>query len=245
MNPMSIPRWILTQVLFLTLAVSCAGPAAAPATPPIPSSVSPAPATDSRVSVESPPLIDGTLSPGEWDGARVETLSDGSELLLLGNRGALYLAVRGNTPEMIAGNVFLDRDGEIAILHSSAALGTAIYAQKGESWVRTQDFDWRCRATDDSPAAVEEREEFFEVERWLAANALRGTPNELEYRIEADTPELRLAVNLVRSSDPQAKPVWPADLDDDTILPTPRGYPGQMHFDPERWMVVHLQDFEG
>jgi hypothetical protein len=245
MNRMSIPILIPALALSVLLAAGCAAPASAPAIPPATPSASPTPAADLNAPAESPPVIDGTLSPGEWDGARVETLSDGSELLLLTGEGDLYLAVRGNTPEMIAGNVFLDRGGEIAILHSSAALGTAIYAQQGESWTRTQDFEWRCRATDDGPAAVHERQGFFATERWLAANARRGTPNELEYRIEADSPDLRLAVNLVRSSDPQAKPVWPVDLDDDTILPTPGGFPMQMHFDPERWMVVHLLSFKG
>jgi len=48
----------------------------------------------------------------------------------------------------------------------------------------------------------------------------------------------------VRSSDPQTNPVWPADLDDDTVVPTTAGFPMQLHFDPERWMVVPLLSFK-
>jgi hypothetical protein len=66
------------------------------------------------------------MSTGEWDGAVVETFSDGSQLFLVHCDGYLYLAIRANTPEMIVGNVFVERGDEIAILHSSAALGTAL-----------------------------------------------------------------------------------------------------------------------
>jgi hypothetical protein len=87
-----------------------------------------------------PIAIDGTISPGEWDNAGVETFSDNSELLLMHSEGYLYLGIRANTPEMIAGNIFIDRGDEIAILHSSAALGTALYERGIDSWQQTQGF---------------------------------------------------------------------------------------------------------
>jgi hypothetical protein len=60
------------------------------------------------------------MSPGEWGHAGVETVSDGSELILMYGDGYWYLGIRTNTPEMISGNIFLDRSHEIAILLSSA-----------------------------------------------------------------------------------------------------------------------------
>ena len=239
MKPAILPRSIPAFLFILKLAAGCATPGSTTLTPftaPSPTE----PPSDFIVPPGGAPTLDGVLAPGEWDGARVETFSDGSQLLLLVNDGYLYLGLRGSKAELTAGNVFLDRDGEVAILHSSAALGTAIYSQGPESWERTQDFDWRCREIDQSPAAVAARQAFLEQERWVAANARMGTPNELEYMIEVDAPMVRLAVNLVRSSDPQTKPVWPPDLSDGTTLPTLGEYPAHLHFEPERWVTVGL-----
>ena len=130
------------------------------------------------------PVIDGTMSPGEWENAAVETFADGSALLLMCSGGYLYLGIQATMPGMIVGNVFVDRGDEVTILHSSAALGTALY-QKGEaSWQQTQGFVWRCRKTDDGEAAQAERDAFLKEEHWVASNSRMGSPNELEYQID-------------------------------------------------------------
>jgi formylglycine-generating enzyme required for sulfatase activity len=185
----------------------------------------------------SSPTLDGTLSPGEWNNATVETFADGSELLLMHAGGYLYLGIRANTTEMIVGNVFIQRGDEITIFHSSEALGTAIY-QKGEDhWHQVQDFTWQCRDASDSDIAQAERDAFLQQEGWVAANSRMGTPEELEYRIEIAEDALRLAVNFIRGSNPNEKIPWPAGLDDDCIKPTPGGLPPEMQFSPELWGV--------
>lgn len=207
----------------------------------------PSPTLQSNISVPqgTAPAIDGTMSPGEWDSAWVGTFSEGSELLLMYSEGDLYLGIRAKTPEMIVGNVFLDLGDEIAILHASAALGTALYQKGVDSWQRTQDFVWRCRATDNSELAQAERDAFLREEHWVAANARMGSPNELEYRIEAACDTLRLAVNFLRASDPNLKIPWPIDLDDDCIKPTPGGLPAQLLFSPDRWATIGMPYSEG
>jgi hypothetical protein len=180
------------------------------------------------------------MSPGEWDSAGVETFSDGSELFLMYSDGYLYLGIRANTPEMIVGNIFINRGDEIAILHSSAALGTALYQKGMGSWQQTQGFVWRCRKTDNSEVAQAERAAFLKEEHWMAANARMGSPNELEYQIEVTNETLRLAVNFIRASNPNVKIPWPNDLDDDCIKPTPGGMPAQLHFSPDRWATIGM-----
>lgn len=187
-----------------------------------------------------PLAIDGAISPGEWDNARVETFSDGSELLLMYDEGYLYLGVRANTPEMIGGNVFIDHGSEIAILHVSAALGTALYEKGMDSWQQTQGFVWRCRRTDSSEVAQAERDAFLGEEHWVAANSRMGSPNELEYQIEMSVENLRLAVSFIRASNPDVKTPWPKDLDDDCIKPTPGEMPDQLRFSPDRWATVAM-----
>jgi hypothetical protein len=186
----------------------------------------------------SPPTIDGTLAPGEWDKAHVETFADGSELLLMHDQGYLYLGIRSNTPEMIVGNIHLNQGDEIRILHTSAALGTAVYQRGAESWQQTQAFNWRCRRTDDSDAAQAERDAFLQDEGWVSVNSRGGTPNELEYKIQVAGKSIRLAANLLRSSAANDKVPWPSDLDDDCVKPTPRGLPEEMHFAPKRWVAI-------
>ncbi len=184
------------------------------------------------------PTIDGTISPGEWDDASIETFADGSELLLMHAGGYLYLGIRANTPGMIVGNVFINRGDEIVTLHSSAALGTAIYQKGEDNWRQIQNFTWQCRNTSDSESAQAERAEFLLEEGWVAANSRMGTPEELEYRIEMAEDTLRLAVNFIRASNPNEKIPWPADLDDDCIKPTPGGLPPEMQFSPELWGMI-------
>jgi len=201
------------------------------------------PTDQSMISVPqgTPLAIDGTLSPGEWDSSIVVTFSDGSELFLMYSEGYLYLGIRANTPEMIAGNIFIDRGEEIAILHSSAALGTALYEKGKDGWQRTHGFSWSCRRTDNSETAQAERDAFLMEEHWVAANSRMGAPNELEYKIETTNEILRLAVNFLRASDPSVKIPWPNDLDDDVIKPTPGGLPKQLHFSIDKWATIGIQ----
>ncbi|MBN2556486.1 MAG: hypothetical protein JXA97_11150 [Anaerolineales bacterium] len=195
------------------------------------------------VHAASPPVIDGTLSPGEWDRAHVEHFADGSELLLMHADGALYLGIRSVTEEMIVANVFLDLGEEIAILHTSAALGTARYAQSADAWHLMQDFDWCCRSTLETPAAQAARDAFLQSDGWTSVNTRVGAPNEVEFRIEipANT-TIRLAVNILRSSNPDEKVPWPAYLADACILPTPGGLPESLQFTPETWTPITLAE---
>jgi len=241
--------FITSTLLILSLSSGCRADYSSP-TPVSSDTSSPAPPTkaptpiagQTTVSVPrgKPPTIDGTISPGEWDNAVIETFSDGSELLLMHGEGYLYLGIRASTPEMIVGNIFIEQGDKITILHSSAALGTAIYQKEADRWQQTQEFVWRCRNTSDSEAAQAERAAFLQEEHWVAANSRMGTPNELEYQIEVTNVSLRTAVSFIRGSNPNAKIPWPNDLDDDCIKPTPGGMPAQYHFSPDKWATIDM-----
>jgi len=188
-----------------------------------------------------PHLIDGTISPGEWDNAMIESFSDGSELLLMYSEGYLYLGIRANASDMIVGNVFINHGDEIVILHASAALGTAIYQKETDQWQLTQNFDWCCRGTGDNEAAQDERNAFLQKEHWVGTNSRTGTPNELEFQIEMTSESLRMAVNYIKVSEPNVKISWPSDLDDACIKPTPGGLPEHLQFSPDKWVTINIQ----
>ncbi|MGD8462342.1 MAG: hypothetical protein PVI09_00615 [Anaerolineae bacterium] len=186
--------------------------------------------------------IDGTLEPEEWNAAYVKTFAEGSKLLLMRDATYLYLAIRATTDEMIAANVYTEEEGEVLIRHVSAALGTAWYRPGEGEWLRAQDFQWQCRATDNSDASRAERLAFLEQQGWLAANSRRGTPNELEYQIEIAGETLALAVAFMRTSDPDRRIFLPLDLADDTTQPTPGGLPETRMFSPDSWMRLDLSN---
>lgn len=185
-----------------------------------------------------PPTLDGKISPGEWGNARQEFFSDGSELLMLHHDGYLYLAIKANNPELIVGNIFVDHAGQVRILHSSAALGTAVYEKGADGWNQTQAFSWQCRATDDGSSAQAEREAFLKKENWLASNSRMGLPQELEYGIATKDSALRLAVTFTRISDTRTRPFWPGYLSDDSVKSPLGEYPLTMQFSPTTWMNV-------
>lgn len=221
---------------------------AATETPVPPATATSTPLTDeSTISVPpgQPQAIDGIISPGEWDDAQVEIFAGGSEILLMQSDGYLYLAIRANTEEMIVGNVFVGFGNEIKILHTSAALGTGIYQKEADRWQLIQEFEWCCRSFIDSETAQAERDEFLQSGGWVATNSRIGTPNEAEYQIEIPGETFHVAVNYILASETNVKIPWPDGLDDDCIKPTPGGLPEQLHFSPDKWITLEIQESDG
>ncbi|NIS80231.1 MAG: hypothetical protein GTO14_08485 [Anaerolineales bacterium] len=257
MRTLTLKSSMFTRILFLVLTMwipvltggchedDSPSTSEAPYTPPFvtPTEASPSVTEQSTISVPQgePLAIDGTLHPGEWDRAVIETFSDGSELLLMYSEGYLYLGIRANTSEMIVGNVLIDYGEEIAILHSSAALGTGVYRKEMGRWELIQDFVWRCRNRTNSESAQEERNAFLQDEHWMATNSYIGTPNEVEYQIEMTSETLRIAVNYINASGPYIKIPWPIGLDDDSIKPVPGGLPQELHFSPSEWALIRIE----
>jgi len=186
------------------------------------------------------PKIDGVMSKTEWGDAWTGIFSDNSRIFLKINDGYLYLGIQAATKDMIVGNVFINHNDEIKILHSSAALGTAIYKKEGTSWKQDQPFSWRCRETGESESAIKEREDFLITDGWVAANARMGTPNELEYKILVTEETFRIAVNFIEGSKQESKNPWPIGLNDGVITPTPGGYPLEMSFNLSIWGVLRF-----
>ncbi len=188
-----------------------------------------------------PPIIDGTLSTGEWDDAAAKAFADDSQLFLMREEDYLYLGIRTQEQRSFAGNVYFLRDEKIFVLHSSAALGTAIYEKADNGWEQIQDFIWQLRDTSISESAQAKRAEFLLTEGWLASNGNMGTSNELEYQIKIQEDQLQIAVVFTKSTSPYEKVPWPSQLDDDTITPTPGGFPTMMDFSPTRWGLFEFE----
>ncbi len=186
----------------------------------------------------TPPTLDGTLSPDEWSGARTIELVDGSELLLMHDGDYLYLGIRASVHGL--GSICLDRGDEVAVLHSSAALGTAVYEKGDAGWQRTRDFSWTCRDTTMTQGALEERARHLQGEGWVASNALMGSGTQMEYQIQMSGGSLRLAVTYFEVSGTRKLIWWPAGLDDDCRkIELVQGYtPTPLQFSPQTWLTI-------
>jgi formylglycine-generating enzyme required for sulfatase activity len=233
-------RHTAIAAMILLLLAGC-GKTEPPATP-VPSTATAVPSVDtpksSNLFIEapwgSPATLDGILSPGEWDGARVEELAGGGDLLLMHNDGYVYLGIRSGA--LGYGSICVAQGDQISILHSSAALGTAVFEKDENGWKRTRQFAWCCRSLADSS----QREEHLRREGWSASIGYLGTPEEMEYQIAAPDGALTLAVVYQEGQDTSSAHWWPENLDDDCLglVLFPDGPPERLEFSPEEWMTV-------
>jgi hypothetical protein len=191
-----------------------------------------------EVPPENSPLLDGTLSPGEWDAAREESFKGGSQLFLLTDSKYLYLGIRSNFAGMLMGNIFIQRGDTISILHTSGALGTAIYQQGPEDWRLIQDFTWQCRDTSNSQTIPVECKAFLDQEGWLGSMSYMGNPEELEYQIELTAEPMHILVVFENLEYGGLKFIWPAHLEDNSGELTHGYSPPNLPFSPEEWAEI-------
>jgi hypothetical protein len=181
--------------------------------------------------------IDGILSSDEWDTAKSIALASG-ELLLMHDGIYLYVGIRSENLGL--GSVCVYWDDEISILHSSAALGTAVYGRADEEWVRTRSFNWTNRETSNSQQAVNNRAEHLERENWLASNGRMGNSNEMEYQITMTNSKVLLGVAYLLSPDYETTDFWPDTLGTGcrNFEPLPGNPPETASFSPDTWITV-------
>lgn len=191
-----------------------------------------------EVPQENSPLIDGSLSPGEWDAAREESFRGGSRLFLLTDSKYLYLGIRSNFAGKVMGNVFIQRGDTISILHTSGALGTAIYQQGPEDWRLIQDFTWQCRDTSNSQAIPVECNAFLDQEGWLGSMSYMGNPEELEYQIELTADPMHVLVVFENLEYAGLKYLWPAQVEINSGELTHGYSPATLSFTPEEWAEI-------
>lgn len=154
----------------------------------------------------APPVIDGTLSAEEWDGALHTIMSDGSELYWIHANGFLYLGIQSST--IGAANLVILREGQVWVLHSSAALGSAIYEPQGDDWGLIQDFSWCCRST----INFEENVTLFQAESWQASIGYLGEDGQVEYQVAVENNQAKLAVSYMLAD--ESVSYWPDSLDE-------------------------------
>ena len=183
--------------------------------------------------------LDGTFAPAEWSGAYVGQLTGDGEVRLMHDGGYLYLGVRRRGDLVVT--VCLDQGDSVSVLHSSAALGTAVYQRAEDLWNLVRRFTWELRDSTMSAAAQQEREAFLRREGWVATNAYTGSRTDTEFKIAMPSGQVRLAVvPMSVSENYQEIAWWPGWLADGCRVPDLLSghLPERLHFAPESWMTV-------
>lgn len=177
-----------------------------------------------------PPEIDGILGQGEWDGAVSFSMSDGIYIDLMQAAGTLYVAVEGN--EVGAVNVVIATAAEVWILHSSAALGSALYKPDTEVWQLVHGFGWCCRDRNNDT----DRLALLDEEGWQANIGSTGGPGIVEYQIALPWQGSSIAVSSIRDEDDTG--FWPTDLSDEARLQLLGPPPPTRAFNTGEWRVL-------
>jgi hypothetical protein len=176
------------------------------------------------------PAIDGVIEPEEWAEAAAVEMSDGATAYFLDNDETLYVGVAGRTRRAV--NVVIASGANVSILHSSAALGSALYARSGSAWELVHGFDWCCRRLADES----EREALFADEGWYANIGYTGDPGVVEYAIAIPWQDASLAISSVRSESYQG--FWPANMSSeaqDQLVGVP---PQEREYNLDEWGTI-------
>jgi len=239
-----VTRRLALTIGGLALAVlwlaGCASQRTPTTTPTMPAKTSPPPVV-CQVPRASAPVIDGVLSPGEWDGAAEESLTGGGQLWLMHDGEALYIALRGKPDSL--GSLCVSQGEEVRILHASFSLGTAAFERQEDTWRRVRTFIWTRWEAAGAEAAAEQRSAFLREEGWLANTTDVGAAGEMEFALRMDGGSTRLALAYFfgMGSD-QTIEHWPPGLGDaclNTYLM--QGRPSTfLGFQPQTWALVEL-----
>jgi hypothetical protein len=132
-------------------------------------------------------LVNGSFAPGEWDGAWVEPLDAGHELLLKRDDRYYYIGIRFLGQRHTGLELYLAAGGEMRALHVSSALADRRREPEGWSEHDWRNLDWGANAV--GTVAGESGPRFLEPEGFevqLSQAALKG--RELALRIELKRP---------------------------------------------------------
>lgn len=189
------------------------------------------------------PVIDGERADGEWDDAvRVELLG-GAEMLLKHDDEFLFVLIESKAKGIAS--VCVERSGGVAILHASAALGTAFYKGGMKGSTLDRPFFFELRDTGMSLEAKKARKTFLSQELWFANTSKHGA-SVREMQISLDiAPEhgrIPMAVTWYMFDDGVVA-YWPEDLSDGCLnLEVIKGNtPQSLDFEPHRWPIVTIE----
>lgn len=192
-------------------------------------------------------VLDGRIDAAEWAGALTVTSPGGLTARLLHDGRHLYAAFAGD--RFGFNSLCTAQDGQVRILHASAALGAVAYTRRQASWVsRDTAFTYGMRDTSVTDAARAQRDAYLATHGWVANTVQMGGGRAQEFRIALSTLGARPRIAVARfipvdGGSPEIHR-WPASVDSTDGCVAHRlvsGYvPSPLTFDPDRWAELTL-----
>jgi hypothetical protein len=182
------------------------------------------------------PNIDGILDVEEWCQAQHTYMNDGTEILWTYANGFLYLGI--DSTKLGAANLGIIKGNEIWILHSSAALGSAIYEENSTAWKLVQDYSWCCRSTND----LSQMEQLLQEEGWRASIGYLGAPGQVEYQVALQADEMKLALAYISAEDTETVSHWPDTLSEETVAELLGRRKETQNFTTEEWATITIEN---
>jgi len=181
------------------------------------------------------PEIDGVIGEKEWAGSARHELAGGGDLLLLRRGDMAYVAVRGAATGLAS--LCVGNAKTVSILHSSAALGTAVYERAGDAWRRQKNFEFVVRDSPRTgPPSGEAKQKHMQDFGWLSNPSFRGSPVR-EFAIRLAPERQFLGVAFVTTDGEGTVASWPASMRDDcAALRLGQGWTEESQkFEPQTW----------
>ena len=194
--------------------------------------------TSARILVPrgTPPIINGRISNEEWAGSAESRLSDESRVLLRHDGRFLYVAVVGAKPGFPS--VCVSRGDSVRILHSSAALGSALYVRDGDEWQQRQKFTFALRSGDVGETGMKAIADYVGANGWVASNSsMSVSQREMQISLSMlDERDPRLALGYYVANDGPVL-AWPQNAEDGcTAAKTVQGWlPPSLGFRSDGW----------
>jgi hypothetical protein len=187
------------------------------------------------------PTIDGRIAPDEWAGSAEARLPDESRVLLRHDDQFLYIGIVGAKAGFPS--ICVSRGDSIRILHSSAALGSALYVRDGDAWQQRSKFNFALRSGDVSAAGMKAIADYLNANGWVATNSAMS-PSQREMQISLSMLERNdpiLALGYYVANDGPVLP-WPHDTEDGcTATKTVQGWlPPTLLFRQTSWARLTL-----
>lgn len=194
---------------------------------------------------------DGALTTDEWHGAAEHTLPSGAKLLLRHDAAGVGIGIRSEKQGVLT--IFLELDGKVFALHSSARLGTAIYETRGDgeapTWHPVQQFEYEYPsdeyyATHGWRSSIGEPRGKGDIECLLSRKLLGLDKSPAGKKAKERTTPQQITLRIVHAPLGASRlPAWPQNAEDDTqntrLL---MGHsPVNLTFEPASWGTLVLK----
>ncbi|REJ76102.1 MAG: hypothetical protein DWQ47_10795 [Acidobacteria bacterium] len=185
--------------------------------------------------------IDGVLKDGEV--AYLEKRAATDEITILSRDDGEFISIAVKTAPHFVASICLASADDVIVLHASAALGELEYLKKDGAWDPNGKFEWKVRDTSMGPEAIQQRTDYFQMNKWVANTTPMGTKGETEFLVRKDIlsgEDLMLAVGIMPESDPEkiiSFPEEPAGCGDRMLVSGNSERKG-MRFDTSSWIRI-------